>query len=1328
MAPGWWGGPTTLTLDRDLPAGLEDNTPLVFDSARLLTGSSGTLTAVAPGAGNYYVQVSTGDVYSSAAYDLTVNLLATVESEGRSGNGSLTASAADNVAAAADANNRLLENVAMTGALSSATDVDCWVFSTAVSSDFTVTFASGSTNTTDEWKIEITTADGAVLNGGSLTAGDLVSLDVNAASFPTGETFMVKVGATSSTVYNTSNYTLKVSGANLDLNDAPVLTVGGVSGSIPFLAMDSGVTRAVAQGDAQGIALTNWFSASDADAGQTVAYYRVSLTKPNGVVSDAVIEVGSGQALKTYGFAAGALASGNMVLTAAEMATAVFKPGTTPSGSELTLNLQAYDSTSTVSSLGGVDGSGASAIIEQSIRVVSADVGVTLDTQQTKLTLSENTKGEGSDQPHSTTFTLVLGEAPTADVKVYLLDPDNQLDLAVGGESGELVTFTSANWDTAQTVTVTATADSKAESTQVGVLNFTVVSTDVSYDGFSISPLSFTIVDNAAPVLSQPSAISYTDTAAKDVFDVVTGELTATDANADVVTYGVQGGTVSNGVSSASNDFGTLAVNTSTGAYTFTPTNAALNAAAANASKTFTVTASDGGQVPGTQTLTVSVVGVNDKPSVSVGAAVTLIESGGANNGTSGTASASSVLTWLDAEETTASLDAAKLTELLWTASANGATYTKVGTYGTATLTVGTATLAYALNDGDADTQALKTGQTVSDSFTIGVKDSAGLTNTAVVQFSINGVNDFPSIASVGDRNAALGDVFTLDLTSYVSDPEGDAITIAVKLENGDDLPAWLSFNALTKTLSGTPALANEGTLKLQITASDGLGTTEGAFNLAVVNAALEAVLRLDQAETLEDQVLSGNVLTNDVPADGVPLKVDSFDIAGLLQYQAGEQVSIPNVGTFVMQANGDYTLTPVANYYGAVPQITYSVNLEQGGSTLDIEIVSVNDAPAITSGATATVAENTAPATVIYTATASDVDANDTKSYSLAGTDASLLAIDSSTGAVSLKASANYEAKSSYNFDVVVTDAGELTGTQAVTLSVTDVNEAPTAVALTGTTTRLAENTSTTSRIEVATIAITDDALGDETVTLTGSDAASFEVDAGKLYLKAGTALNIEAQSSYTVTVNVADATLTGSTPLSTSLTLSVTSGIDINIQAHAWNTPTAPLVGVSIVATGATLSETLSTDATGKASLSGVADQSLSLTASLSASSAVSQSVNLTDAIAILKLIVGLPVNAGGAALSPYQALAADFDGNGSVQLTDAIGVLKHVVGLQAPKPEWRFVDEANADIAAIANHPLSPGQVPALDLDLSQAQAEPQLTLVGLIAGDVNGSFGV
>ena len=69
----------------------------------------------------------------------------------------------------------------------------------------------------------------------------------------------------------------------------------------------------------------------------------------------------------------------------------------------------------------------------------------------------------------------------------------------------------------------------------------------------------------------------------------------------------------------------------------------------------------------------------------------------------------------------------------------------------------------------------------------------------------------------------------------------------------------------------------------------------------------------------------------------------------------------------------------------------------------------------------------------------------------------------------------------------------------------------------------------------------------------------------------------------------------------------------------------------------------------------------------ASTTASPVAAKAVDLTDAIAILKMIVGLDVNAGGAPLTAYQAYAADVDGNGRVELSDAISVLKRIVGLE-------------------------------------------------------------
>ncbi len=135
--------------------------------------------------------------------------------------------------------------------------------------------------------------------------------------------------------------------------------------------------------------------------------------------------------------------------------------------------------------------------------------------------------------------------------------------------------------------------------------------------------------------------------------------------------------------------------------------------------------------------------------------------------------------------------------------------------------------------------------------------------------------------------------------------------------------------------------------------------------------------------------------------------------------------------------------------------------------------------------------------------------------------------------------------------------------------------NTAPTAVALTGTTTTLPEDTNTTNRIEVGTLAISDDGLGANTVTLSGADAGSFEVEGAKLYLKAGTALHYATQASYAVTVTVADNTLPGATPVSTRFTLAVSDVNDAPTYLGVPSSAQSVTVGVAAALANFTVSD---------------------------------------------------------------------------------------------------------------------------------------------------------
>jgi uncharacterized protein YjiK/2',3'-cyclic-nucleotide 2'-phosphodiesterase (5'-nucleotidase family) len=105
--------------------------------------------------------------------------------------------------------------------------------------------------------------------------------------------------------------------------------------------------------------------------------------------------------------------------------------------------------------------------------------------------------------------------------------------------------------------------------------------------------------------------------------------------------------------------------------------------------------------------------------------------------------------------------------------------------------------------------------------------------------------------------------------------------------------------------------------------------------------------------------------------------------------------------------------------------------------------------------------------------------------------------------------------------------------------------NQAPTAVVFNNPITTITQSTNTTTAVKLADIAIADDGLGTNILSITGTDANFFEILNSGLYLKAGTTLNATTKASYNITVNVDDPTV-GTTPdASTAFNLAVTGAV---------------------------------------------------------------------------------------------------------------------------------------------------------------------------------------
>lgn len=119
---------------------------------------------------------------------------------------------------------------------------------------------------------------------------------------------------------------------------------------------------------------------------------------------------------------------------------------------------------------------------------------------------------------------------------------------------------------------------------------------------------------------------------------------------------------------------------------------------------------------------------------------------------------------------------------------------------------------------------------------------------------------------------------------------------------------------------------------------------------------------------------------------------------------------------------------------------VTVSDGTATASATLTVNLTGADDT-AFFVASNAGIAENVPSGSVVYTAIVTDPDTLHTFSYSLGGTDANAFDIDANTGAISIKASPDFETKLSYNFTVTATDpANSLNISQSMALTVQDV------------------------------------------------------------------------------------------------------------------------------------------------------------------------------------------------------------------------------------------------------------------------------------------------
>ncbi len=261
--------------------------------------------------------------------------------------------------------------------------------------------------------------------------------------------------------------------------------------------------------------------------------------------------------------------------------------------------------------------------------------------------------------------------------------------------------------------------------------------------------------------------------------------------------------------------------------------------------------------------------------------------------------------------------------------------------------------------------QSLAAGQSVMDSFGYTISDAGGLTSSATVDISITGVNDAPVMASAIANQQTDEDVlfsFTVPVETFTDIDQGDVLSYSATMADGSVLPAWLTFDALTQTFSGTPDNGDVASLNVLVTAIDTGGLSASShFTLDVINVNDTPTANADSGVAIEDggvvMLDAANLLANDTDPDFI--HGDVLNITGVMQAASGAGVVLINGG---VQYDIGNLYQSLAQGQTATDTFSYTIADTAGvesSAQVTMTIIGTNDGP-VTVADSASVQEDT--------------------------------------------------------------------------------------------------------------------------------------------------------------------------------------------------------------------------------------------------------------------------------------------------------------------------------------------------------------------------------
>ena len=384
-----------------------------------------------------------------------------------------------------------------------------------------------------------------------------------------------------------------------------------------------------------------------------------------------------------------------------------------------------------------------------------------------------------------------------------------------------------------------------------------------------------------------------------------------------------------------------------------------------------------------------------------------------------------------------------------------------------------------------------------------------------------------------GGTDTATGEAVTITLSASKTSKYVSAITTIIDKAGADsetiitNLGLPTGFDPATDNPLDSVAAQKVNATLINIIAVgesllEGAGLTDNTGDELVT---AEIVTALKAGKSLSDATTVTEVLTNSATDTVAETRVSELVTEVTASVVAANEViadatditEIAKVQKLVLDDDGGVA-NDISTAASGTATYVAETKTEIETNTVTVDVIGNQTPTAITLSASS-FNENAAGVTV-GTLSATDPDTGETFTYSISGTDKESFELSGTTLKLKDSVSADFETDASYSITLTATDSADNTVSKDYTITVSDVNETPSAVALS--TSSFAENA---AGVTVGTLSATDPDTGETfTYSISGTDKESFELSGTTLKLKDSVSADFETDASYSITLTATD------------------------------------------------------------------------------------------------------------------------------------------------------------------------------------------------------------